>query len=735
MRRLLILLPAVFLLAIIVAVAVALLTPKSVYRGQIQSAAESALGREVTLEGPIGLSFFPRIAASVSDVTVANPEGFDRDHMIEAGELRASVKWVPLLTGRVQVQELALVDADIALQRLEDGRTNWVFANPDAVPETDPDVPAPEGGEINAGFDQARVVNTTLTFKDALSGEAFEIKDFNLEARAESFSSRLELKSSGLFDGDLFGINLDLTTPNALISGEAAEAALVFTTDYAGIAYDGSVTLGEAQTAEGDFSVSVPDLTALAVNAGLDPAALPVPLDVIGSLEAAGSLSGALSALAIRFDELATDSDDLRVSFAGEVGLGGDGAVDGDLSITSDDLRALLTALAIELTPGDTLRNFSLSGRTTGTFQNVSIEDFSLAFDDTTADGRIGADLSGARPKLTGTLATSALDLTPFMGPAPDNQPPGWSKTPLALDSLTAADADISITSPSIKIDKVTLQDADIRAQLNNGQLTADIAQLTTFGGRWSGTLGVNAARSVPSLSMALTGDSILMEELMQTLAGLDRLSGNGQFSLDITSAGASIYDIMNDLDGELSANLVDGALKGFNLGQLFRTTGNLRETLASGNLSLGISPSDQTDFASFDTLLSIRDGVADIRALDLINSAVSASGDGIINLGEQTLNMGLQFAADTSGAGQLSDIQLNGLPIPLRVSGSWTSPSIVPDTRALTQALAGQQIDRLTDSLGGEVGGALSGILGGSNRGDDSDNDDEDEDTQASPE
>ena len=132
--------------------------------------------------------------------------------------------------------------------------------------------------------------------------------------------------------------------------------------------------------------------------------------------------------------------------------------------------------------------------------------------------------------------------------------------------------------------------------------------------------------------------------------------------------------------------------------------------------LNLGLSAADQTDFASFDTVLEINDGVARIRGMELLNSALSANGSGLIDLGAQTLDMGLQFAADTSGRGQLSEIQLNGMAIPLKITGSWTSPSVVPDTGALTQALAGQQIDRLTDQIGGEVGGALSGLLG--NRG-----------------
>ncbi|MEO0884112.1 MAG: AsmA family protein [Pseudomonadota bacterium] len=731
MRRLILIIPALFLLVIVAAVTIALITPESVYRNQIQTSAEAALGREVALDGPLGLSFFPRIAASVSDVSVANPEGFDGAHMIEAGELRASVKWGPLLTGRVQIQELALIDATIGLQRLADGSTNWEFAGTEDVPaETDPDAPAPPQ-EINAGFDQARIVNTTLTYSDAVSGDTIELSDFNLEAEASSLSSPLRLRSDGLFDGQPFDIQLVLETPNALLGGEEASAELVLATDVIDMAYNGGLVFGETQSVEGLFDVTVPNIAALADYAGLDAASVPVPLQPIGRFKAQGEVSGAPDTLSITFTELATTSDDLTTSFVGGVSLGGDGAVDGTLSINSDNLRGLLEALAVELTPGDTLRNFSVTGKTQGTFQNIAIEDLSFALDDTTADGRIGVDLSTARPKLTGALTTSALDLTPFLGPAPEDQPAGWSKTPLALDSLTAADADLTLKSPSIKIDQITLTDTDVQAVLTNGRLSTNINQVDTFGGRWAGTLGVNAASAVPSLSMDLTGSSILMEELMRTLAGSDRLGGTGQFSLNISSAGASIHDIMNALDGELSANLADGALKGVNLGQLFRTTGNLRESLTSGSLNLGISAADQTDFASFDTLLSITDGVARIRAMDLINSALSAHGSGTIDLGAQTLNMGLQFAADTTGQGQLSDIQLNGMAIPLKITGTWTSPSIAPDTQVLTRALAGQQIDRLTDSLGGEVGGALSGILGGAGLTDNGSEEDEDEDQQ----
>ncbi|HAY08046.1 MAG TPA: AsmA family protein, partial [Hyphomonas sp.] len=128
MKRIALIAGGIFVVLVGAALTVPFLVPKSVYRAQIERAAGQALQRKVTLDGEVKLSLFPRIAASVGGMKVANPEGFDGPYMIEAGELRGAVKWAPLLFGqRVEVHELAFIDAAVSLQVREDGTTNWVL--------------------------------------------------------------------------------------------------------------------------------------------------------------------------------------------------------------------------------------------------------------------------------------------------------------------------------------------------------------------------------------------------------------------------------------------------------------------------------------------------------------------------------------------------------------------------------------------------------------------------------
>ena len=873
MKRIIIGILAIILLAIGAIIAVALFTPKDVYKTQIETAAADALGREVQLNGDVGLSFFPRIAASVEDVTVANPEGFSSENMIKAGALRGSVKWGPLFTGRVEVHEIAFIDASVDLEVLPNGKANWEFG----TGETETPAEPASGGDIDAGIDRARLVNAALTYRDGVTDTEYALTSLNVEGSLASLTEELVIKGDGVFDGDPFDFDLTLDSPQAVIDGTQAAANLTFKMDLIEATYDGTATLGDTQTVSGTFTANAPNIKALADYAEIDPASLPVALAPLGSLAASGAVSGALDALTLNFDKVEVKGDDLQVEYAGQailaetptvdgrasvslgnaaetikalgldipeaatldqaklsftsnvkgpsdaisangidlkidgpllnasyngnaavgtsttvdgrltlnsadlhalilasgialepgqtdalkgaslamqtglkgpaeaisasgvdldlagpllnakytgdLSLAGDGAINGQLSANSNSLRALMEAAQVELAPGETLQTFRVAGAASGTFSRLSITGLDLAVDDITSQGDLQLRTDTPRPLLAGNLTTGPLDLTPFMGEAAEDTPAGWSKEPLALESLKTVDTDITLTSPSIQIDNIRLSDASLKAKLTNGVLDTNINQFKVFGGLWKGDIDLNTSGATPSLKIAMTGDSILIQELVKTFTGRDIIDGGGTFKLDVSARGNTLHDIMNSMNGDLSANLADGAVKGINIGQLVRTSSNLRSSLAAGTNLLSaaaLSPSAESDFSSFNTVLKIRNGVADIEVMEMISSTFGANVLGDIGLGAQSLNVALRVAADKTGQGQLQDVQVNNIGIPLRITGNWTSPRITPDTSVLTQLLAGQALDRFGNLIGGgtggtgDVGDAVTGVLTG---------------------
>ena len=721
MKRVLLIVSGIVALLIIAAFSVPFFIPKSVYKNQIENAATNALQRDVTLAGDVKISVFPRISASVEQVSVANPDGFATPNMIEAGALRGSVKWMPLLSRRVDVQEIAFVDADVFLQRKADGNTNWEFASSKEAS------PPPEGtnGSFDAGIESAILKNASLTFQDDQSGETYKLSELDLEASLRGMDQPLSATASGRFQEQAFTIDIWLDAPEALTRNLPAQARLDLASDLANIKYDGSVQLGDAPSLNGTFETVVADLAALTQQFELDVPAR----SALGRLQVAGKASGALDSPSLTELKLTHDSDLLSASYEGSVSLNGDGTVAGTLSIASDRMRDLLSAAAIELAPGDTLQTFAVSGAANGTFKSVMVNNLNLSLDALRGTGQAGIDVSATTPRIIGDLSVPALDLTPFMGePDPEKTNQGiqpWSDETLELSGLKSVNANLSLEVGSLTIGDVELTDAVMDVDLTDGLLTADLSQFKAFSGLWLGKLTVDARPATPKVGFDMQGQNVAVANLLGTLAGFDSLTGTGQFKVSAQSSGTSIDAIMQAIDGEVSTSLSDGVVKGLNVAALVRSASSLKQAIATGsiqelNFGEALSQNAETDFSSFNTVLKVNDGVANVDVMKLLSPILGVDGTGQINLAAQSMDLRLATSVDKSAQGQGSVVQLNGIPVPIRISGAWTNPKVTPDLSGVSSAFKAELGSRVLEELGvsnsagsGSTEDVIGGLLG----------------------
>ena len=721
MKRVLLIVSGIVALLIIAAFSVPFFIPKSVYKNQIENAATNALQRDVTLAGDVKISVFPRISASVEQVSVANPDGFATPNMIEAGALRGSVKWMPLLSRRVDVQEIAFVDADVFLQRKADGNTNWEFASSKEAS------PPPEGtnGSFDAGIESAILKNASLIFQDDQSGETYKLSELDLEASLRGMDQPLSATASGRFQEQAFTIDIWLDAPEALTRNLPAQARLDLASDLANIKYDGSVQLGDAPSLNGTFETVVADLAALTQQFELDVPAR----SALGRLQVAGKASGALDSPSLTELKLTHDSDLLSASYEGSVSLNGDGTVAGTLSIASDRMRDLLSAAAIELAPGDTLQTFAVSGTANGTFKSVMVNNLNLSLDALRGTGQAGIDVSATTPRIIGDLSVPALDLTPFMGePDPEKTNQGiqpWSDETLELSGLKSVNANLSLEVGSLTIGDVELTDAVMDVDLTDGLLTADLSQFKAFSGLWLGKLTVDARPATPKVGFDMQGQNVAVANLLGTLAGFDSLTGTGQFKVSAQSSGTSIDAIMQAIDGEVSTSLSDGVVKGLNVAALVRSASSLKQAIATGsiqelNFGEALSQNAETDFSSFNTVLKVNDGVANVDVMKLLSPILGVDGTGQINLAGQSMDLRLATSVDKSAQGQGSVVQLNGIPVPIRISGAWTNPKVTPDLSGVSSAFKAELGSRVLEELGvsnsagsGSTEDVIGGLLG----------------------
>lgn len=797
MKRVLIILGVLVAILLAVVAVVPFLIPSSVYKAQIESAATNALGRDVVLNGEASLSIFPIIAARVDGVEVANPEGFTDDLMVEAGSLRASVKLLPLLSSRVEIAQITLEDATISLERLADGTANWEFGaneQPESSGsfETGIDRAALSNTAVYCR-DRTTATEYALTdFNGTARLTAFDKpfssdgeglingQAFNYNVRLEtiaaltaqeavdlalsvgtiygdySYEGRLTLAEAPLLDGE-FDVSsdtigdalsilgdqelpivtsaLDSVRARGTIVGAATEAALEFevlTLAATGLDVDfkGGVQLGEIPTLNGALELNAADAQRL-----LKPGhALISLLTMLGNVDIKASLSGPLTSPTITGIEFKQRGQDLITDYTGALSLAGDQALNGRLSLSSDNPRAVLSALGSELPPGDSLNKIALSGQTTGTVMAPSLTGATFTIDDTEASGEVGADLRGSTPRVTADLTMQRLDLTPFLGAGSQRTDPDpslnedWDDTPLDLAGLKAIDATVTLAASEVIMDQITLNDARLNTRLDDGRLSAIFRQneelpgFRAFQGNWSGDLVLDASRSTPRLEINALADGIVAQDMLTALTGFKNLNGLGDVQLRLNSEGNSLKALVNGLDGSFESDLNDGALKGMNLTKLVQSASSLQDLMTGGGLSISnfqdaFSPGASTDFSKFLGNLEIQNGVATLTELNIDNPVVGVLGTGQIDLGARTLDIRLTPRIDVAATGAGSTIGVGDIPIPVRVYGSWSNVRFGLDSSAvqaeLTSRLRNRATSEITSRIGGDAGNILGQVLG----------------------
>ncbi len=128
MRLLKIALGIVGLLVVLIvgaAIAIPLIFEPNDFKPQIAELVEEETGRQITIDGDIGLSVFPWLAVDLGETRLANAAGFASEPMAEVETANVRVKLLPLLKKQIQIGKVELSGLTLRLARDATGRTNW----------------------------------------------------------------------------------------------------------------------------------------------------------------------------------------------------------------------------------------------------------------------------------------------------------------------------------------------------------------------------------------------------------------------------------------------------------------------------------------------------------------------------------------------------------------------------------------------------------------------------------
>ncbi|MDZ7628591.1 MAG: AsmA family protein [Parvularculaceae bacterium] len=302
----------VVLLAAIVLLAPGLV-PAKAYKGRLEAEASKALGRAVTLGDELSFKIIPQTAFVVSDLVIANAEGFEGDYLARVERADIGVRLMPLFSGNVEISRFVLTRPDLSLQKAKSGAVNWNLASSSA-PQAE-GAPGQTPRDVSLG--DVRLVDGRAVYADAAAGKTYTLDAINADVRLASLAEPLEIDGAMNFQGAPATAKVVLTNLADMLAKKETNLKLDLRLGDATVGADLALAGGDTLSYAGPISVNAPDLPALAKL--FDVALADAPgfdrLSLSGEANGAPT-SLALSAAKIGFDAIDATGD-LKLDWAG----------------------------------------------------------------------------------------------------------------------------------------------------------------------------------------------------------------------------------------------------------------------------------------------------------------------------------------------------------------------------------------------------------------------------------
>ena len=200
---------AVLALIVVAGIAVSLFFDPNDYRDKIQAGAKESTGRDLVIEGDIGLKIFPWLALDVGKASFGNAEGFGDEPMASFDRATLSVKLLPMLLRRevsVGTANLESLKLNLAIDRK--GRSNWQDL---AAGDTEQTTDTADGDAAFAiNVSSINISDAEIVYADARSGDRYTITNANLKTGKVAAGMGVSVEGGLSFDMQPKGLTGDV---------------------------------------------------------------------------------------------------------------------------------------------------------------------------------------------------------------------------------------------------------------------------------------------------------------------------------------------------------------------------------------------------------------------------------------------------------------------------------------------------------------------------------------------
>jgi len=698
---------------------IALTFDPNTYKPQIIQAVKDSKQRTLKLDGDIKLFFFPSIGARLGQVALS--EFNSEKEFASIGEARVSLAFLPLLSKQVVVDEVVVSGVKAQIIKYKDGTTNL-----DDLLSKSPEPEQPKEASAPIKFDIAsvRIDDADFSYLDEMNGAQYSVKELSLHTgriangkpskidfAAHIFANRpkvdvaTQLKTTLTFDLEkgiyqLQGLDVQVKGAALDISDLAVKLGL-----------DANVNLGEESysaknlsfTASGvkekerfEAKLEVPALSMVKSDIAMDGVALNAQMDA-----AFGKVVAALSLPSMKGDTEKFKLSDLTINVevkqpeqAFKLKLST--PVAANLKTQQFNLSDLVIAVNAtgDKLPGKTI-NSELKGSVQADLGRQSIQaNLAGGLLQSQIKAKLGVT-NFAKPAIRYDLEIDQFDADLYIPKSADAkvEKTAEPEQPFDLSALKPLNIEGSLRVGALKAANVKVKQLRVDMKAKDGVLKVVPFSANLYNGSIASDISIDASKAQPVFAVNAKLNSIEIGPLLQDALKMDFVNGKGSVGINVTTHGDRVSSLKKALNGTLSVNLADGAVKGINLAKSARDLGK------GGDKTQGANAAEQTDFSELKATFKITNGVAHNEDLSMKSPFVRVAGKGDINVGNDSLDYLVKATLAGTAEGQGGKDNVGGLTIPVRLNGPFTDLKFKLDFGAAVSDQAKQQAAAVVDS------------------------------------
>jgi len=263
-KRLGIAITAVVLVVIATLGALTLLIPHDHVREAVKAEIHAVTGLDVSLRGGADVSLFPTGSISFSNVAL----GDTGEPALVVETLRARLRFLPLLIGRIEIADVVLIQPRIDVTIGPDGRTNWSGLI-DALARAHG--PNASRSDLASSFSEIGVERGTIVVKDVTRGVSETLTDVEFSLAWPSISQSFAATGRFTWNGEPVNANVSLTDFAAALAGDRTGLKVRLSGTPLKAAFEGTISARPTLKIDGTLSADAPLLRDTLRWAGLKP--------------------------------------------------------------------------------------------------------------------------------------------------------------------------------------------------------------------------------------------------------------------------------------------------------------------------------------------------------------------------------------------------------------------------------------------------------------------------------